>query len=77
MLLKDIFKGLGTITNGNSGTPAKVFVVSTLVDILETSPPAYVINDNNIKQPGFGLDILNKLFQCITTLDVKSANPGS
>ncbi|MNI58996.1 hypothetical protein D3C73_1141330 [compost metagenome] len=65
-----VFEGLCAIHHPDAGAGAEVFVVSTLICVLKTSPTADVIDQNDLELSPSGLNIVKQCAQCIPTANI-------
>ncbi len=46
-----VFEVLGAVANVDAGAAAQIFVIRALVHVLESSPPAHIVNKDDIELP--------------------------
>lgn len=70
-----VLEGLGTILHVDSGPPADEFVVRRLVGILETTPAADVVNENDREIGLSALHVIEQPLEGVAAIETQSALP--
>jgi hypothetical protein len=53
--------------NGDTGAPADVLVIGTLIHILKSAPAAHVIDKDRLEIRGAVLDVRNESFESVAS----------
>jgi hypothetical protein len=68
-----VLERLGAILNIDPGMPADEFIVRGFIGILEPTPAAHIINEDQGKPSIPFLDITEQLLQCVSAIEAQSA----